>query len=30
MAMFADMGANLLVVRNGVRMLQWTSGKDFR
>jgi cation transport ATPase len=30
MAMFADMGASLLVVGNGVRVLRWTSGKDFR
>jgi len=28
--MFADMGASLLVVGNGVRVLRWTSGKDFR
>jgi Cd2+/Zn2+-exporting ATPase len=30
MAVFADMGASLLVVGNGVRILRWTSGKDFR
>ena len=30
MAVFADMGASLLVVGNGVRILRWTSGNDFR
>ena len=30
MAVFADMGASLLVVANGVRILRWTSGSDFR
>lgn len=30
MAVFADMGASLLVVGNGVRILRWTSDKDFR
>jgi Cd2+/Zn2+-exporting ATPase len=30
MAMFADMGASLLVVGNGVRILRWTSGNEFR
>ena len=30
MAVFADMGASLLVVGNGVRILRWTSGNDLR
>ena len=30
MAVFADMGASLLVVGNGVRILRWTSRNDFR
>ena len=30
MAVFADMGASLLVVGNGVRILRWTSDKDYR
>ena len=30
MAVFADMGASLLVVGNGVRILRWTGDKDYR
>jgi Cd2+/Zn2+-exporting ATPase len=30
MAVFADMGASLLVVGNGMRILRWTSDKDYR
>ena len=30
MAAFADMGASLLVVGNGVRILRWASDKDDR